>query len=625
MAERSVQDRYVELLRVYVAEKKEEQLAAAAELGRELVSRDIPLEEVAEIHDEACRRLGVEPADATVLDSFHGLSAPLLEMLMAYSLAFRQRTAELRQSEEHYFRSLIENALDIITILEADGTIRYESPSTRRVLGYHPEELIGRNTFEFIHPEDAPNVSNVLARCSESSGQIECLDFRFRHKDGSWRSFEGIANNLLAHPGMAGLVINSRDITERKRVQEELQRQREALVQREKLAAMGQLLAGVAHELNNPLSVVKGQAALLRGEVGNGRAAHRVDRIAQAAERCARIVKTFLALVREYPPERRQVELNQVVREAVELLAYQLRVDNVDVTLDLAEDLPDLWADPHQLHQVVVNLVSNAHQAMRQAIPPRQLALTTRSNGARGRVHLEVADTGPGISPEIQGRIFDPFFTTKAPGEGTGLGLSLCQGIVEAHGGSITVESQPGHGALFRIQLPVEAPPVAEPDVRAAKAPPPPGGRAILVVDDEPDVAEVLAELLTGDGHQVDIAASGVIALDKLRKRSYDLILSDFLMPELDGAGLHRELQRCWPELLPRFILLTGATQNPEIRAFLEKTGVPTVRKPFELEEVRRAMQETPGEGSGQPVELTSPAGQSTGARGADQGKPGDV
>jgi len=378
---------------------------------------------------------------------------------------------------------------------------------------------------------------------------------------------------------------------ERGRAEEELGRQRDALYQSEKLAAMGQLLAGVAHELNNPLSVITGHTAILRQTVG-GPLAERAEKIAKAAERCARIVKNFLALARQQPPERTRVDLNRVVREAVELLAYPLRVDNVEVSLDLADDLPALWADPHQLHQVVVNLVSNAHHAMRETPSSRRLTLATRHDAGRGWVHLEVADTGPGIPPEIQQRIFEPFFTTKPMGQGTGLGLSLCQGVIESHGGFIRVASQPGEGAVFVVELPAEAPPQAESEAPGTEALPAVRGKTILVVDDEPEVADVLAELLAADGHQVETAANGVQALDKLRERAYDLIVSDLRMPELDGPGLYRELERRDPRLLRRLIFLTGDTLRPESREFLERTRAPSLTKPFDVAEVRRVVEQ---------------------------------
>src|SRR5207245_6131579 len=202
------------------------------------------------------------------------------------------------------------------------------------------------------------------------------------------------------------------------------------LLQSEKVATMGSLLAGVAHELNNPLAVVLGQSHLLRESAADARTNARAEKIKAAADRCVRIVRNFLALARQQAPERGEVRLNQVVQEAVELLGYELRTDNGEVSLRLAEDLPVLWADGHQLHQVLVNIVANAHQAMRQSPARRKISITTRSEPASQRVHLEITDSGPGIPADIRAKIFEPFFTTKPLGQGTGLGLSLCRGIV---------------------------------------------------------------------------------------------------------------------------------------------------------------------------------------------------
>jgi two-component system NtrC family sensor kinase len=320
--------------------------------------------------------------------------------------------------------------------------------------------------------------------------------------------------------------------------------------------------------------------------------AERAAKIGEAAERCTRIVNNFLGLARRRPPERQMVKINEVIEEAIELLSYELRVESVEVILDLATDLPSLWADPHQLHQVVVNLISNAHHAMRQTSPPRRITLTSRFDPVKERVSLEVADTGPGIPPEIRSRIFQAFFTTKPPGQGTGLGLSLCQGIIENHGGTIAVESGHGQGAVFRIQLPVEpAPQAAVSEVAPTPALPPLRGKTILVVDDEPEIVAVLTEMISADGQLVETAANGALALDKLRGRSYDLIVTDIKMPELDGLGLWREMERRDPGLLRRIIFVTGDTLGPETKEFLKETGVPCLAKPFVEDEVLAAVQ----------------------------------
>jgi DNA-binding NtrC family response regulator/nitrogen-specific signal transduction histidine kinase len=406
------------------------------------------------------------------------------------------------------------------------------------------------------------------------------------------RLFSGSEERLLTIlADHAAIAINNLNLREELHGRlEELHRTQARLIQTEKIAAMGQLLAGVAHELNNPLAVVLGRAALLSSRLTGTGLEGQTAKIAEAAERCARIVRNFLALARQRPPERQAVRLPQIVQEAVELLAYQLHVADIRVRVEAGPDVPVLWADPHQLLQVIVNLLSNAHHVLRSAPPPRQIALTTAWDAARRVAILRVEDTGPGVPPEIQDRIFEPFFTTKPPGEGTGLGLPLCQSIVESHGGTIRLDSPAGRGALFTVELPVQAPPPVEVAATAAGPDAAAGPKRILVVDDEQGVASTLADMLTSDGHQVDVAQNGRTALDRIRASAYDLVVSDLRMPELDGPGLYRELERLRPDLLRRILFLTGDTLDPGVATFLEQTGVPSVSKPFTWEEMRRAL-----------------------------------
>jgi PAS domain S-box-containing protein len=399
---------------------------------------------------------------------------------------------------------------------------------------------------------------------------------------------------LLDTLGQVGMHLGR--VIERQRATERAQHQHDALVQREKLAAMSALLASVAHELNNPLASIVLHAELLGDEVQGGVLAPPVAEIAQAAARCERLVRQFLTLARPHPPERVAVALNTLVAETVELLAYAFQVDNVVVHLHLDDQVPPLWGDPHQVQQVLLNLLTNAQQALRTAPGVREVILTTQYDSAQDRITLTVADTGPGVSPELQARIFEPFFTTKPPGVGTGLGLPLCREIIEAHGGTLDVTSAPGHGATFRITLPVEAVPALPPALPPATEKPAVRSLRILIVDDEPSIATGLVRLLRRDGHTVDTATNGRLALAQLAERAYDLILSDVRMPDLDGPSLYRLLERQQPHLCQRFIFLTGDTLEPATQIFLAASGVPCLTKPLRSAEVRRAIQEFQGQ-----------------------------
>jgi PAS domain S-box-containing protein len=512
----------------------------------------------------------------------------------------RRREAEevLRESEER-FRGAFEESATGMALQGLDGRYLRVNRALCQMLGYSAEDMLATSVQTMVHPDDR---DVDLAHDSQMlAGEIRSYqtEKRYVHKLG--REVLVLATVSLVHdaPGRPlYFVVQAQDITGRRAaaaIQARLQAQ---LAQTEKLAAMGQLLAGVAHELNNPLAVVLGQSSLLASQLETGVPAERARKLGAAAERCARIVKNFLALARQQPPTRQAVLLNTVVREAIELLAYSLRVDGITPMLDLARDLPLLSADPHQLHQVIVNLVTNAHHAMRETVGPRTLTVSTRFDAASARVRLDVADTGPGIAPEVQARLFEPFFTTKPPGQGTGLGLSLCRGIVEEHGGEIRVESAPGRGAAFQVELPVT-------QVRAAATPTPsrssPRECRILVVDDEPTITSVLADMLGLDGHVVDTASTGRAALDRLRERSYDLILSDLRMPELDGPGFYREAEHRHPGVSRRFVFLTGDVLNDTLRRFLEETGVPSVSKPFTLAEIRQAIRQVLPSAGGAP------------------------
>jgi two-component system NtrC family sensor kinase len=378
---------------------------------------------------------------------------------------------------------------------------------------------------------------------------------------------------------------------ERERAAAQAQQQHAALLQREKLAAMSTMLASVAHELNNPLASIGLHAELLRDEAGEGPLAEPVAAITQAAARCERLVRQFLTLAREHPPARAVVALNTLVPETVELLAYALRVDNVHVHLHLDDQVPPLWGDPHQLQQVLLNLLTNAQHALRAAPGTREVTLTTRYDAAPQQVTLLVADTGPGIPPALQARIFEPFFTTKPPGVGTGLGLPLCRGIVEAHGGTLDVTSTVGQGATFRLTLPVGTVPTSMPTQPHADEAPVVCGQRLLVVDDEASLASGLARLLHRDGYRVDTVANGRLALTQLEAHAYDLILCDVRMPELDGPSLYRLVERQQPHLCQRFIFLTGDTLEPVTQAFLEASGTLCLPKPFTIAEARRAIQ----------------------------------
>jgi PAS domain S-box-containing protein len=462
------------------------------------------------------------------------------------------------------------------------------------IYGGSPPRLIGTNVNDLLrklypqlksidgHPpgEAALSGKRGFEQIWEGRGD-QPIEVEFT--DGRWML-------ISRHPTKEGGYATIRtDITELKALEGEQSRQREALHQSEKINALGALLAGVAHELNNPLSVVVGQALLLGETADDPKIRKRAERIGNAANRCSRIVKTFLAMARQSEPARAAVNVNEAVDSALEITAYALRSANIEVVRELDGDLPPVWGDVDQLGQVLMNLIINAEQAMADTIGKRKLTIRTAFDAGQDRLTVSVADTGPGIPDDIRSRIFEPFFTTKAFGVGTGIGLAVSLGIVQAHGGSLEVCETPGGGATFRLSLPPSK--LGESAARADSEAADIGGPCrVLVVDDEPEVSEMLAEILSLDGHEVEIATSGNAAMRVLAERSVDVILSDMRMPDVDGPGLYLRIKNAYPDLLVRMVFITGDTLGPANRAFLERTGQPYLEKPLSPEEVRQVV-----------------------------------
>lgn len=503
---------------------------------------------------------------------------------LGQTIALSRSFTRLSASERRY-RHLFDSTPIGLCRTTSEGQFLEANPALISLLGCPDLATLFASRVDdyYFDPEDRRRLLAV----AEREGTVLGHEMRFRRRDGMviW----GRMNVRALREGDNIVYEGSiEDVTARRLAHAEVARQREALMQTEKLAAMGQLLAGVAHELNNPLCVVLGQAALLRSQLKGGPLDERAVKITTAADRCARIIRNFLALARQRPAQRERADINVIVREAVELLVFPLRVDSIEVALDLGAGIPPFSADANQLHQVLVNLVTNAHHALRQQPPPRRITITTRADAQRGVV-LTVADNGPGIPPESRTRIFEPFFTTKEVGKGTGLGLSLCQGIVEAHGGVLTLNDAAAGGAEFRVELPVAPPPVHKVATASGEETPITGKR-ILVVDDEEEVAAVLVELLSIDRHEVDTAKNGTLALERIRRQRYDLVVSDLRMPELDGPGLYRAVEAMHPDLARTFVFITGDNLGGAVREFLDRAGRPTLTKPFEIDEILRVI-----------------------------------
>jgi two-component system NtrC family sensor kinase len=394
-------------------------------------------------------------------------------------------------------------------------------------------------------------------------------------------------------------VVRVEDVTEQERLESQL-------IQSEKMAAVGQLVSGVAHELNNPLTSIAGLAELLLEQPAPGeRDRDHLRVIRDQADRATKIVRNLLTFARKGPAEVEPFQLNELAERTVALVAYEATLQEISFVVTLDPSLPALVGDRYQIQQVVLNLVANAVHAVRDNPPdrPRRIAVTTALEG--NEVTLRVADTGPGIDSALLPHLFTPFFTTKDPGHGTGLGLSISYRILENHGGSLAAERPGEGGAAFVMRLPTR--PSAD---DAAVRPEPPGpaehdgagpGHAVLIVDEDPAVRRMLTVLLAAGGRRVDTAADATQAAVLLRGAAYDLVVADARVPVSAGERFGGFLVREWPELRSRTIFLT-ADVRPDTEAWLRGLGCPFFFKPFRIAELKAAIAgvlEAAAEGSG--------------------------
>ena len=515
-------------------------------------------------------------------------------------IAARMRAAEALRVSEASYRAIFDAAEDAIFVHDLDtGAIVDANPRACAAFGYSRDELkhleigaLGSGESPYTQQEAMALVARAAA------GEQLQIEWHGRSKDGTRRWYEVFVKRVTIG-GQDRILALARDITDKKRSAEELARQRESLYQREKLAALGSLLAGVSHELNNPLSVVVARAVLLE-EQGDAPTQAAAQKIRTAAERCARIVRTFLAMARQQRPERGPVAINDVVAAALDITAYPVRTSSIQVTLDLAGDIPLIHADADQLHQVLLNLIINAQQALQDHPGPRRIRVSSRFDAAAELVRVTVADSGPGIPEQQRARIFEPYFTTKPTGIGLGVGLAVSLGIVEAHLGTLSVECPPQGGAEFIVTLPVGRVSLGAIEPSASSTP---GSRQrrILIIDDEAEIRETLSDILMGAQHRVVAVASGREALQHMAIERYDAILTDIRMPDLDGRALYLEIERRWPGRGARVVFVTGDTLATTLREFVSQSGRPVIEKPFLPNEVRRVVAELALDGEAAP------------------------
>ena len=506
----------------------------------------------------------------------------------------RHAAAALARSEENY-RTLFEQATDAIFLCGADGRLVDVNRNVMQLTGYSREELLQKNAFDLITREDHDFLRHCLQEILQQGTRFSL--YRFCRKDGS--VFPGETNTKLLPDGR--LLAMVRDITDRKTAEEQMKRLENELRQAQKLQAIGTLAGGIAHDFNNILAAILGNAQLLKMQLEPAHAGQRnVSQILVASHRAKDLVQQILMFSRQREQLRQVLQLEPLLKESVKLIGVSLPAA-VQLELAVAAGLPAVLADPTQIHQVVVNLCTNALHALRADGGTLQLSLSavslpeentdSKPNLPPGRyVCLTVADTGHGMDAATLERIYEPFFTTKPVGEGTGLGLAVVHGIVQSNDGSITVSSHPGKGTTFKLYFPAQ-------NAQAEKMPRPYAelktgrGQHILFVDDEVPIAEVAGIMLAKLGYRVTVYTDSRQAMQHLQTNHADLalLMTDLSMPGLSGVDLIREAGRVKPDMPA--ILLTGYGKAIDTKAAGELHISEVMHKPFTMESLSAAIE----------------------------------
>src|SRR3954468_5670309 len=508
---------------------------------------------------------------------------------IATDITAQLEAAESVAASERFFRSMIENSMVSVAVVDAQSRYTYVSPNVLPLLGYHHDELRGRSPFDFLHPDDTSTGHAAIEQACSAPGAVSFARVRFLHKDGSWRWIDASVRNLLHDDVVHGIVLNWHDVTERYQAEQALRQSEEKLRQAQKIEAIGRLAGGIAHDFNNLLTAILTTAQLSAMDVPEGSTLRGdLGEIVQAGERAAALTRQLLAFSRRQVLRPRRVDLAVVLSDLKKMLS---RLIGEDVELvAAAEQGCNVRADPSQLEQVIMNLALNARDAMpaggRLTLRTGKIELLERDGArmfgcpiARGSyVRLSVEDTGTGMDESTLQHIFEPFFTTKEMGKGTGLGLATVYGIVKQSGGYIRATSHVGAGSTFEIFLP-ETSEMPDAPVQRLSSTGTGKGETVLLVEDEELVRVAARKALLHSGFRVLEANNGVHALKIYGLTRVDLVITDLVMPEMGGRELATKLRQHNPDV--KVLFTSGYTDDPTIRGGETARGIAFLPKPF--------------------------------------------
>ena len=513
-----------------------------------------------------------------------------VRLMLALDVTKQYQVEQALLMSEQRFRSLVQNSYDVITILDANGVIHFASPACEKIVGYSVEEMEGQQTFAFVHPEDLGRVREIFENLMRDSHAKETFEYRFKKSDGEWIHIESIGINLLENPSVRGIVVNSRDVSDRRLLTEQLRHS-------QKMDSIGRLAGGIAHDFNNILTAIQGYADLALMEENPNSLKDYLQEISIAANRAASLTGQLLAFSRQQVIQLKLIDVNQVIAE-MSMMLMRLLGERVQFKVDSDPDLPMFEGDKGMVEQILMNLVVNARDAMNEGgILTVRTSTTTHpalknfeSLNKKNAISIEVLDTGCGIDRKTREHIFDPFFTTKEIGRGTGLGLSTVYGIVTQHHGIIEVDSELGVGSTFKICFPISEKTVFKTDpVKTEEISVKGNNELILVVEDEAAVRAMMVAVLKRQGYQTIEAASAAQALViwAHQKNEIRLVLTDIMMPGgMSGCEMAKRIIAHDPNT--KVIFCSGYSPRLVSGDTVLDSGINFIQKPFSPNELVR-------------------------------------